>query len=253
MGISRKFAGISRKFADIFFNNFKTNISNICGHGPRISKTCLSIFFPRNKFPESMVPRLIRERGCGCHNWAKSFIAFFLFYRSFCFPSHFFEPKWSIAFFCGIWVSQEHIHIYIYTYIHIYTYALVSSSAEIVIFERCMLRQYQSIHFDLLDFFKKRLVVMVNECAHIVKDGNMWPAGKSLRNLLRFTRRHCLQLFLLFFNKKFFSVQSSKKSYLKLQLSLDISFLVTLEFHQFDDKLYYVVLRTSLSFQGLPM
>ena len=116
-----------------------------------------------------------------------------------------------------------------------------------------MLRQYQSIHFDLLDFFKKRLVVMVNECAYIVKDGNMWPADKSLRNLLRFTRRHCLQLFLLFRNKKFFSVQSSKKSYLKLRLSLDISFLVTLEFHQFDDKLCYVVLRTSLSFQGLPM
>ena len=78
----------------------------MCGHGPRISRTFLSIFFPRNQFPESMVPRLIKERGCGCRNWAKSFIAFLLFYRSFCFPSRFFEPKWSIAFFSGIWVLQ---------------------------------------------------------------------------------------------------------------------------------------------------
>ena len=62
--------------------------------------------FPRNQFPESLVPRLIKERGCGCRNWAISFIAFLLFYRSFCFPSRFFEPKWSIAFFSGIWVSQ---------------------------------------------------------------------------------------------------------------------------------------------------
>ena len=37
-------------------------------------------------------------------------IAFFLFYRSFCFPSRFFEPKWSIAFFSGIWVSQVYIY-----------------------------------------------------------------------------------------------------------------------------------------------
>ena len=79
----------------------------MCGHGPRISRTCLSIFFPQNQFPESMVPRLIKERGCGCRNWSKSFIAFLLFYRSFGFPSRFFEPKWSIAFFSGIWVSSS--------------------------------------------------------------------------------------------------------------------------------------------------
>ena len=57
----------------------------------------------------------------------------------------------------------------------------------------------------------------------------------------------------VFLNKEFFTFQSIKKSYLKLQLSLDISFVLLLEFHQFDKKLYYVVLRTFLRFQVLPL
>ena len=108
-GISRKFAGISRKFADICFNHFKTNISGMCGHGPRISRSRLSIFylFPQNQFSKSMAPRLKRERRCGCRNLAKPFIAFFWFYRNFCFPSRFFKPRWSIAFFSCTRVSQD--------------------------------------------------------------------------------------------------------------------------------------------------
>ena len=53
-----------------------------------------------------MAPRLKRERGCGCRNLAKSFIAFFWFYRNFCFPSRFFKPRWSIAFFSCTRVSH---------------------------------------------------------------------------------------------------------------------------------------------------
>ena len=89
---------------------------------------------------------------------------------------------------------NHHYFIGIYVY-HIYTYAytLVTLSAKIVIFERCIL---------LFPFFP------------------------------------------VFLNKKFFVFQSSKKSYLKLRLPLDISFVLPLEFHQFDGKLYYVVHRT---------
>ena len=66
-----------------------------------------------------MAPRLKRERGCGCRNLAKSFIAFFWFYRNFCFPSRFFKPRWSIAFFSCTRVSQVHINS-LYTHIYIY-------------------------------------------------------------------------------------------------------------------------------------
>ena len=37
-------------------------------------------------------------------------------------------------------------------------------------------------------------------------------------------------------NKKSLVLQSSKESYLKLGLSLDISFVVPLEFYQFDEE-----------------
>ena len=66
----------------------------------------LYLLFPQNQFSESMAPRLKRERGCGCRNLAKSFIAFVWFYRNFCFPSRFFKPRWSIAFFSCTRVSQ---------------------------------------------------------------------------------------------------------------------------------------------------
>ena len=50
-GISPKFAGISRKFADICFNHFKNNISSMCGHGPRISRTLPLYFFSTEPIP----------------------------------------------------------------------------------------------------------------------------------------------------------------------------------------------------------
>ena len=57
-------------------------------------------------------------------------------------------------------------------------------------------------------------------------------------NFLDFTRCHCLLLFPVFLNKKPFAFQSIKKSYLKLQLSSDISFAIPFEFHQFDEIIY---------------
>ena len=45
----------------------------------------LYLLFPQNQFSESMAPRLKRERGCGCRNLAKSFIAFFGFIAIFVF------------------------------------------------------------------------------------------------------------------------------------------------------------------------
>ena len=65
-------------------------------------------------------------------------------------------------------------------------------------------------------------------------------------NFLDFTKCHRFQPFSMFLNKKFLGFQSSKKSNLKLRLSFNISFVLPSEFHQFDKKLYYVVLRTSL-------
>ena len=67
----------------------------MCGHGPRISRSRLSIFylFPQNQFSKSMAPRLKRERRCGCRNLAKPFIAFFWFYRNFLFSIAFFQTK----------------------------------------------------------------------------------------------------------------------------------------------------------------
>ena len=67
-------------------------------------------------------------------------------------------------------ISAEDIaSVYVYVYLHTYTYTLVTSSAEM--FGRCILRQDQSFDFDLLGSFRK--LVMVNECAHIVKDSNV--------------------------------------------------------------------------------
>ena len=67
------------------------------GHGPRISRTCLSLFcFQRtsqNQFPESMAPRLCRERGCVCAAIWQNHLSHFLFSIAF------FKPRWSIAYF----------------------------------------------------------------------------------------------------------------------------------------------------------
>ena len=37
-------------------------------------------------------------------------------------------------------------------------------------------------------------------------------------------------------DKKFLAFESSKESYIKLELSFDISFVVPLQFHQFDEE-----------------
>ena len=89
-GISRKFAGISRKFADICFNHFKTNISGMCGHGPRISRSRLSIFyFHRTNSPNPWCPDLKENEAVGAAIWQNhlshffGFIAIFVFHRVF--------------------------------------------------------------------------------------------------------------------------------------------------------------------------
>ena len=46
--------------------------------------------------------------------------------------------------------------------------------------------------------------------------------GQSLKNLLGFSRRHCLQLFPVFLDKNFLAFQSSKASYLKLRLTSNV-------------------------------
>ena len=46
----------------------------------------------------------------------------------------------------------------------------------------------------------------------------------------------CVFVFSVCLYKKFLAFQSSKESYLKLQLSLNIPFVVPLEFHQFDEE-----------------
>ena len=72
-----------------------------------------------------------------------------------------------IYIYVYIYIIYIYIHIYLYSYIH----TLVTFSPKIVIFERCIiLRQYQSIHFDLLRSSIRRLFAMVNEFSHIVKD-----------------------------------------------------------------------------------
>ena len=69
-------------------------------------------------------------------------------------------------------ISAEDVAgVYVHMYIHRYTYSLETWSTEMVIFGRCMLQQYQSFHFDLLDSYGR--FVIVNECAHIVKDSNV--------------------------------------------------------------------------------
>ena len=72
-----------------------------------------------------------------------------------------------------IYTIYTYIHIHRHIHIYTYTYTLVTWYAERVIFEWCILRQYQSIHFKLPDLYMRLLSVMVNECAQIVKDSNV--------------------------------------------------------------------------------
>ena len=89
-----------------------------------------------------------------------------------------------------IYIHIDKYIIYIYThtqvhiYIHIYTRAETSSVEKVFFGMTCILESCQSIHFDL------RFFVIVNECAHVVKDSNVWLVKQSLRNFLDFTRCH---------------------------------------------------------------
>ncbi len=92
-GIWRKFAGISRKFADICFNHFKTNISGMCGHGPNISRSRLSIFyFHRTNSPNPWRPDLKENEAVGAAIW-QNHLSFFLVLSQFLFSIAFFQTK----------------------------------------------------------------------------------------------------------------------------------------------------------------
>ena len=109
-GNLREYRGNVREYR----GNLRTNVSTISNQHfqhvwpwpKNFNIPPLYLLFPQNQFSESMAPRLKRERGCGCCNLAKSFIAFFWFYRNVCFPSRFFKPRWSIAFISCSRVSQ---------------------------------------------------------------------------------------------------------------------------------------------------
>ena len=80
-----------------------------------------------------------------------------------------------IYIYIHIYINTYDIYIYIDRQIdrqiqidrYTYTYTVVTLSAEIVIFGRCILRQYQSIHLNFLDSYKRCLLVIVNKYAHI--------------------------------------------------------------------------------------
>ena len=88
--LSRKFAGISRKFADRFFKYFETNMSSMCGHGPKISRTRPSTFcFHRTISLNPWCPDLKENEAVGAAMWQNHlshcfcFITIFVFHRVF--------------------------------------------------------------------------------------------------------------------------------------------------------------------------
>ena len=101
-------AGTSRKFADICFKRCKTNISSMCCHGPMISNTCLSMFcFRRTNSRNPWCPDQTENEPVRAAVWQNHWSHFFLVHRNVCFPSRFFNPRWSIAlFFSCTWVLQ---------------------------------------------------------------------------------------------------------------------------------------------------
>ena len=131
MGISRKFAGISRKFADICFNHFKTNISGMCGHGPRISRSRLSIFyFHRTNSPNPWRPDLKENEAVGAAIWQNHLSHFFGFIAIFVFHRVFSNQDGPSRFFPALGF-RRYIYIYIYIYMHIYIYSLYNVSVYI--------------------------------------------------------------------------------------------------------------------------
>ena len=122
-----------------------------------------------------------------------------------------------IYIYTYIYIYTLYIYIYIYIYVYKYTYTYT------------YIHLYTYMHIHIYTSFSKDVFC----------------------NFLEFTRCNCLQMFPVFLNKNFFAFQSSKKSYLKLQLSSVISFVLPSEFRQFDEKLYYVVHRELLyDFRG---
>ena len=111
---------ISRKFADICFNHFKTNISGMCGHGPKNSRSRLSIFyFHRTNSPNPWRPDLKENEAVGAAIWQNhlshffGFIAIFVFHRVFSNqdgPSRFFP---ALGFRKYILIHYTHTYIYI--------------------------------------------------------------------------------------------------------------------------------------------
>ena len=110
--------------------------------------------------------------------------------------------------------TNIHTHMYIYdVYIHTYTlyictYTHIHKSAETSFAVTSITHFWmmfftticQSVHFDLLHSYRRRIFVIVNECAHRV----------SL-----FAAVFCVQV-----DKEPFAFQSSKESYLKIRLYL---------------------------------
>ena len=92
-GISRKFAGISRKFADRCFNHFKTNISSMYGHGPRISRTCLSIFFSTEPIPRIHGAQTYQRTRLWVPQLGKIIYRIFIVLSQFLFSIAFFRSK----------------------------------------------------------------------------------------------------------------------------------------------------------------
>ena len=73
-----------------------------------------------------------------------------------------------------------YIYIYIYTIPYIYTINILHIYHifvySIYIYIHLYIYIYQLFHFDLVDSCRRCLLVMVNECANVVKDSDVQPA-----------------------------------------------------------------------------
>ena len=73
-----------------------------------------------------------------------------------------------------------YIYIYIYTILYIYTINILHIYHifvySIYIYTFIYIYIYQLFHFDLVDSCRRCLLVMVNECATVVKDSDVQPA-----------------------------------------------------------------------------
>ena len=72
--------------------------------------------------------------------------------------------------FVYIYIHTILYHIFIPFIYHIYTIYVYIAYIYIYMY------MYQSFHFDFVDSCRRCLLVMVNECAHVVKDSVVQPA-----------------------------------------------------------------------------